>query len=140
VGEQTEQAWVAEHDGYLRLSAATRHRRAVTLESGSRVLTVVDTFDIAGDAPLRLSWHLGPGVLVDLDGTRARLSWQVGADRHQGALELPEGLAWTSHTADTDRILGWYSPRFGRRVPAISLVGRGTGSSATRLVTILTLP
>jgi hypothetical protein len=113
----------------------------VTLESSRRVLTVVDTFDISGAAPLRLSWQLGPGVLVELDGTRTQLSWRAGRDRrHQGTLELPEGLTWTSHTAQTDPILGWYSPRFGHRVPATALVGRGMGSSSTRLVTVLTLP
>jgi hypothetical protein len=139
VGELPLQTWTAEHDGYLRLSASTLHRRGVTLDSGRRVVTVVDTLDINGEAPLRLSWHLGPGVVVDLDGTRAQLSWQVGADSHHGTLVLPEALAWTSHTAEIDPILGWYSPRFGRRVPTTSLVGRGT-SSSTRVVTVLELP
>ncbi len=134
------QTWTAEHNGYLRLSTSTVHRRSVTLESRRRALTVVDTFDITGEVSLQLSWHLGPGVLVDLDGTAVALGWQVGADRLRGTLVLPEGLAWTSHTAETDPVLGWYSPRFGRRVPATSLVGRGTGSSSTRLVTVLTLP
>ena len=71
------------------------HRRSVTLDSPGRRLTVVDTFDAAVAAPLRLSWHLGPDVVVDLDGTNATLSWQVGLDRRQGRLALPEGLTWT---------------------------------------------
>jgi hypothetical protein len=140
VGEQPVQTWTAQHDGYLRLSTPTVHRRSVTLESSTRVLTVVDTFDTAGEVSLQLSWHLGPDVLVDLYGTHAALTWRVGADRHHGTLVLPDGLAWTSHTAEIDPVLGWYSPRFGHRVPATSLVGRGTGSSSTRLVTVLTLP
>jgi hypothetical protein len=140
VGEQPVQAWTAEHDGYRRLSASMVHRRAATLDSSKRVLTIVDTLDTSEAAPLRLSWHLGPGVLVELDGTTARLSWRAGPDRRQGMLELPEGLTWTAHTAQTDPIVGWYSPRFGHRVPATALVGRGTGSASTRLVTVLTLP
>ena len=140
VADRPVQTWAAEHDGYRRLSASVVHRRTVTLESSRRVLTVIDTFDIGAAAPLRLSWQLGPGVLVALDGTRAQLSWQAGADRHQGLLELPDGLSWTSRTAQTDPILGWYSPRFGHRVPAAALVGRGMGSSSTRLITVLTLP
>jgi hypothetical protein len=104
------------------------------------MLTAVDTFDAAGEVSLRLSWHLGPGVHVDLDERHAALTWLVGSDRHQGSLELPDGLAWTSHTGEIDPVLGWYSPRFGDRVPTTSLVGQGTGSSATRLVTVLTLP
>src|SRR5205823_10295870 len=102
--------------------------------------TVVDTFDAVKEIPLVLSWHLGPDVLVDLDGAVAELTWRAGPDRQRGALVLPDGLAWTSHTAELDPVLGWYAPRFGHRVPATSLVGRGTRSSSTRLVTVLRLP
>jgi hypothetical protein len=104
------------------------------------MLTAVDTFDAAGEVSLQLSWHLGPGVLVDLAGRHAALTWLIGSDRHQGSLELPDALAWTSHTGEVDPVLGWYSRRFGDRVPTTALVGQGTGSSSTRLVTALTLP
>jgi hypothetical protein len=112
----------------------------VTLDSPGRRLTVVDTFDTAAEVPLQLSWHVGPDVQVDLDGARAALTWQVGRDSQLGKIVLPDALAWTSHRATVDPVSGWYSPRFGRRVAATSLVGRGTGSSATRLVTVLELP
>jgi hypothetical protein len=140
VGELPVQTWTAEHDGYRRLSTPTVHRRSVTLDSARRCLTVVDTFDAAGEVPLRLSWHLGPDVMVELDGARAALTWPVGPNNVRGRLLLPEGLAWTSHRADTDPVVGWYSPQFGSRVAATSLVGRGTGSSSTRLVSVLELP
>ncbi len=140
VGEQPVQTWSAEHDGYLRLNTPTMHRRSVTLDSPGRRLTVVDTFDATAAAPLRTSWHLGPDIVVDLDGAQARLSWQVGRDRRQGRLVLPEGLAWIVHRADANGAVGWYSPRFGVRVPSTSLVGRGLASSSTPLVTELELP
>jgi hypothetical protein len=110
------------------------------LDSANRVLTFVDTFDTACDVSLRLSWHLGPGVLLDLDGVVATLTWRLGRDRRSATLLLPDALVWSAHTGETDPPLGWYSPRFGRRGPATSLVGRGTGSSATRLQSVLTLP
>lgn len=140
VGEQAVQTWSAEHDGYRRLSVPAVHRRSVTLDSPGRTLTVVDTFDTLGEVPLRLSWHLGPEVSVDLDGAAATLTWQLGPARRRATLALPDGLAWTAHTGEVDPVLGWYSPRFGRLVPTTSLVGRGTGSSASELVTVLTLP
>jgi hypothetical protein len=139
VGEQPVQTWSAEHDGYRRLSTPTVHRRSVTLDSPGRSLTVVDTFDTTAGVPLRLSWHLGPDVLVELDGAQASLTWQVGPDSRRATLVLPEVLSWTSHRADVDPVLGWYSPRFGRRVGATSLIGLGRGSSSTRLVTVLEL-
>jgi hypothetical protein len=141
VGEQPVQTWSAEHDGYRRLSTPTVHRRSVELDSPRRRLTVIDTFETtAAEIPLRLSWHLGPDVMVELDGAQAALTWSVGPSDRRGRIALPEILAWTSHRADNHPGLGWYSPRFGRRVAATSLVGRGTGSSSTRLVTVLELP
>jgi hypothetical protein len=140
VGEQPLQSWSAEHDGYRRLSPPTVHRRSVTLDSPGRRLTVVDTFDTTAEVPLRLSWHLGPEVHVDLNGAVATLSWQVGPNSRRGTLVLPEGLAWTVHRAEVEPISGWYSPRFARRVVATSLVGLGTGSSSMRLVTVVRLP
>jgi hypothetical protein len=116
------------------------HRRSVTLDSPGRTLTVVDTFDTAALVPLRLSWHFGPEVNVDLNGSLAALSWQVGLNRRRGTLILPQGLAWTTYRAEVAPISGWYSPRFARRVVATSLVGLGTGSSSMRLVTVVRLP
>jgi hypothetical protein len=140
VGEQPMQTWTANHDGYLRLDPPTRHRRSVTLDSPRRRLTVIDTFETPAAVSVRLNWHLGPDIIVDLDGTRATLLWQRGPDRIQGTMLLPEGLSWTVDRASLDPIIGWYSPRFGTRVPATSLVGHGTAASTTRLVTELELP
>jgi Heparinase II/III-like protein/Heparinase II/III N-terminus len=140
VGEQPVQTWSAEHDGYLRLKTPTMHRRSITLDSPGRRLLIVDTFDGTAAVPLRLSWHLGPDIEVDLDGAYANLAWQVGRDRRQGTLVLPTALVWNLHRADVDPIDGWYSPRFGARAPTTSLVGRGTASSSTHLVTELELP
>jgi hypothetical protein len=140
VGEQPVQTWTAEHDGYRRLKAAVTHRRSVTLASPQRRLTIIDTFDAMTEHPIRLSWHLGPHILVDLNRGYASLSWSVGPERRRGSLLLPSGLTWTSHRADVDPVEGWYSPRFGARVPATSLIGQGMASFSTRLVTELELP
>jgi hypothetical protein len=140
VGEQPVQSWSAEHDGYKRLNSSTIHRRSVTLDSPRRRLTVVDTFDATAAVSVRMSWHLGPDILVDLDGVQARLSWHLGPDQWQGTLMLSGALAWTLHRAEVDPVRGWYSPRFAARVPATSLVGHGVASCSTRLVTQLELP
>jgi hypothetical protein len=140
VRERPVQSWSAEHDGYLRLDTPAMHRRSVTLDSRKRRLTVVDAVDTTAGVPLRLSWHLGPDILVELSGACAGLSWTVGAERRQGTLMLPGPLTWTSHRAEVTPIEGWYSPRFGRRIPATSLVGSGMASSSTCLITELELP
>ena len=89
VGEQPVQTWSAEHDGYTRLKTPATHRRSVTLDSSRRRLTVVDTFDATAAVPLRLSWHFGPDIVVDLDGADASLSWEVGPEQRQGTIVLP---------------------------------------------------
>ncbi len=140
VGDQPVQTWSAEHDGYARLPQPTIHRRSVTLDSPGRQLMVVDTFDTSADVRSILWWHLGPDVGVDLDGARAVLSWPAGSKRRKGVLTLPPELVWTCHRADVDPVAGWYSPRFGRRVPATALAGRGMATAGSRFVTTLELP
>ena len=51
---------------------------------------------------------------------------------------LPGELSWTAHRGEEDPILGWYSPGFGRRTPATSLIGHGHASASSSLVTRLT--
>jgi Heparinase II/III-like protein/Heparinase II/III N-terminus len=140
VGDQPVQRWSAEHDGYLRLTTPAMHRRSVTLDSPKRRLTVADTVDTTAKIPLRLSWHFGPDILVELSGACAKLSWTVGTETRRGTLILPVALTWTCHRAEVTPIEGWYSPRFGARVPATSLVGTGIASSSACLITELQLP
>jgi hypothetical protein len=105
-----------------------------------RRLTFIDTFDVTEVIPVRLSWHLGPGILVDLDRVQATLIWGVGPERKQGKLALDPRLAWTLHQAEVKPIAGWYSPRFGTRVEATCLVGLGMVAPSTSLTTELELP
>jgi hypothetical protein len=131
------QTWTAQHDGYRRLAVPTLHRRAVSLDSTNRLFSVVDTLDTGGWVEIRLSWHLGPDVCADLDGAVATLSWTTAGRLRRAVLVLPGELRWSAHTGEENPVLGWYSPGFGRRLRSTSLVGTGTGSSTTRLVTTL---
>jgi hypothetical protein len=136
--EGRRQSWIAEHDGYRRLPVPATHRRAVSLDADSRTLTVVDTLHTFAEVPVRLSWHLGPDVTALLDGTLALLSWRTGGELREAILALPGELRWTAHRGEEDPIRGWYSSGFGRRVPATSLIGQGSTSASTPLVTRLT--
>ncbi len=140
VGDQPVQTWSAQHDGYARLADPTMHSRSVSLDSPGRRLRVIDTFDVGGNVPMRVWWHLGPDIQVQLDGPSATLIWEVGTQRKQGQLVLDEGLVWTVHRAELDPPAGWYSPRFGSRIPTIALVGQGMAAASTRIVTELELP
>ena len=117
-------SWTAEHDGYRRLDPPAVHRRTVRLDRCERRVTVVDRVRSGGRHRCRLAFHLGPAVHADLSGAVAHLEWPV-AGRGSATLRLPERLCWSAHRGETDPIAGWHSPGFGRREPAITLVGRG---------------
>jgi hypothetical protein len=122
LGDITE--WTAEHDGYLSLRPPARHRRTVQLDKASRSIAIVDQID-GGSHDLRLTFHLGPDVRAELDGPSALLSWPGASPPGSARLELPCGLEWSLHRGETDPVLGWYSGRFGHRVPATTLLGCG---------------
>lgn len=131
--------WVAHHTGYARLDPALRHTRRVTLDSLTGDLVVVDTLTASSQHTARLHWHLGPEVSVSLREAAADLIWPAPGGTQRAVLQLPGELGWTLHRGETGPVLGWYSPRFGERVPSPSLVGIGVWSGTMTLRTSLTL-
>jgi len=128
--------WAAGHDGYLALDPPARHHRQVRLDRAARRLEITD--EVTGGHPLALAFHLGPDVEAELDGATARLRWPAApAAAGRARLELPAGLEWSMHRGSTEPILGWYSPGLGRRVPAVTLIGRGVATPGAALRTQL---
>ncbi|APY85892.1 heparinase [Streptomyces alfalfae] len=124
--------WCAEHDGYQR----STHRRRVELRADSRELRVVD--EVRGPSrAARLAFHLGPAVTADLVGSRAVLTWTRDGEDRSAVLDLPGELTWRAHRGETDPPLGWYSPGFGRKEPATTLVGTGFADGVTGFTTVL---
>jgi hypothetical protein len=128
--------WTAEHDGYASLDPPALHRRSVLLDRASRSLDIIDEIEGSGQ-DVRLAFHFGPEVRVELDGVAAVLSWPQAGMPGAARLELPDALGWSLHRGETDPILGWYSPGLGRRVPAYTLIGRGRSSPGAPLATRL---
>ena len=128
--------WTAEHDGYTSLDPPALHRRSVLLDRASRSIDIIDEIE-GGSYDIRLAFHLGPEVQVELDGACAILDWPAAATPGTARLELPSGLRWTLHRGQSDPILGWYSPGLGRRIPAFSLLGSGRCVAGAPLATRL---
>ena len=125
--------WSAEHDGYRRLEDPAIHRRTVRFDRAASTLEVTDVV-LSGEAhDARLSWPLGPQVEVDLVGPVAHLRWPGGAAH----FVLEPALTWRLHRGDQDPVDGWYSPGFGRKVPAPILVGTGHAGRASTFVCTL---
>ncbi len=136
--EDGVETWSAEHDGYSRLDPPAVHRRTVRLDGGAHRLDIVDR--VESDAPhrCRLAFHLGPFVRSALEGSAATLSWPGPKGGGSATLSLPPVLQWTAHRGETDPILGWYSPQFGRKEPTTTILGTGyCGSDGGELRTVL---
>jgi hypothetical protein len=128
--------WTAEHDGYASLDPPALHRRSVLLDRASRSIDITDEIE-GGSHDIRLAFHLGPEVQVQLNESCAVLSWAAASVPVAARLELAPGLRWTLHRGEIDPILGWYAPGLGRRVPAFSLLGRGRSAPDAPLATRL---
>ncbi|KUL55426.1 heparinase [Streptomyces sp. NRRL F-4489] len=124
--------WCAEHDGY----AGTVHRRLVELSAARRELRVVD--EVRGPRrTARLVFHLGPAITAELVGNQAELTWTRDGETRSAVLDLADELCWRAHRGETDPPLGWYSPGFGRKEPATTLVGTGFSDGAAAFTTVL---
>ena len=134
-------SWCAEHDGYRRLDPPAMHRRTVHLDRERRRIIVVDAVRSTGRRRCLLAFHLGPSVGVELTGCSAHLEWSSERGAVSAILHLPVALRWTAHRGEVDPILGWYSPRFGVRQAAVTLLGSGTCiAGLTELVSFLEFP
>ncbi|MEV0222465.1 alginate lyase family protein [Streptomyces sp. NPDC050704] len=127
--------WSAEHDGYQ----GSVHRRRVELTAATPELRVVD--EVRGQPGphrvVRLAFHLGPAIAADLVGNRAQLTWTRDGEERSAVLDLPGELSWRAHRGESDPPLGWYSPGFGRKEPATTLVGTGSADGAVEFTTVL---
>jgi hypothetical protein len=97
------------------------HERSVIVEGTG--LTIEDRVDRPTTAISR--FHLGPLVDCLLEGSVARLTWQIGGLSRSATVHLPETMAWTAVRGDGEKPLGWFSPAFGVRLPTFTLEGRG---------------
>jgi hypothetical protein len=133
-----ELSWQACHDGYRALDPPAVHRRAVTLHRTRREIAITDLVTAGGVHQLRLAFHLGPSIEARLDQATARLRWESRTGPTRAVLALPADLEWAAHCGATAPVLGWYSPRFGTKLPTTTLVGTGrTSPGVTQLVTRL---
>ncbi len=126
--------WTASHDGYTRLDDPATHQRTIRFDRAARTLRVADTVTSNEQHDGRLCWPLGPQVEVVLRKATATLTWDGG----RALLALEPSLSWSVHRGDNEPVDGWYSPGFGRKVPASILVGTGRVGRGTTLRTTLT--
>ena len=136
-GFREVQSFRATHDGYAQLDPPVVHERIVELDRTARRISITD--QVTGQSPhlVRLAFHLGPQVGVQLSGSTAELAWRGAAGDVHATLRLPKRLRWSENRGETEPVLGWYSPEFARRVPTTTLLGVTDTDSNLHLVSVL---
>jgi Heparinase II/III-like protein len=110
--------WEGEHDGYERLPAPARHRRAI-LRLGEHWL-VLDDLNSAEKHSYRLHWLLlDAGHEWDAEAKRLRLDTSAGAYYLQAGILNGEG-ACSLVRADESSPRGWRASYYNYREPALS--------------------
>jgi hypothetical protein len=123
-----EDLWLAEHDGYLRLTDPVLHRRRLQYRKPERVLVVTD--ELVGKArhAYELHWHFSEGCEVKVSGNDA---W-VRCERTEIRITTSCGSHPEVIRGSDTPPLGWISRRFGQKQPTPCLRWRGEmGSDAT---------
>ena len=131
--------WTARHAGYARQPGSPVHERTVILDRQERQLTVEDHVRGRGRFAVRLAYHLGPAIEARLDPGGADLMWPIEDGMRRARIILPQALTWRAWRGSQEPMLGWYSPGFGEKLPATSLVGEGWVDADQMLRTVLAI-
>ena len=113
---------IGEHDGYRRLTDPVLHRRTLSLDPESRVLTIRD--DIVAQANHDLAWyfHLAEDAAVSAGHPNR---YRINVPGGTVMLEVDLRLAVDTLTGSEDPIGGWVSRGYHRKVPTTTLIARG---------------
>ena len=133
-----------EHDGYRRLGV--KHRRMVQcVTEGAWV--IVDDLLGAGEHELRLHWLLpdlplevitNPPLCAVLSAGKVRFRWNIFSSSPGSAAIIRGGKNRAGDIVCGDEeLLGWESPTYGERCPAISLLHRVRAPLPVRIVTVI---
>jgi len=133
-----------EHDGYRRLGV--KHRRMVQCVTED-AWVVVDDLLGAGKHELRLHWLLpdlsfaamaaSPFCAV-FSAEEKRFRWTVFSSSPGSAAIIRGGTNVAGNiVGGNEELLGWESPTYGERCPAISLLHRVEAPLPVRIVTVI---
>ncbi len=109
----------AQHDGYTRLAEPVIHAREIIHDKNRAGFAIVDSFSGKGEHNITLCFNLHPEVMLQKKGKNT-LELVRGRDRVR--LGLDPRLQIKLYKGSIKPIAGWYSPRFGVKVAAYSVM------------------
>jgi len=130
-----DQAFVqAFHKGYARLAFPLNHERSFLWERQKQSWTIDDRLETQGPHRIRQTFHFHPHCRVQ--SLKPGL-FEVSIDKPVLRLKLDSRLQPSLHRGEEDPIWGWYSSRFGEKVPAFTLVGETAIQKTETVQTLL---
>lgn len=137
----------AEHDGYQRLGLV--HRRDVTVEGPRWIVTDHVLPNREKRQPVMASlqwllpdweWHLeGSTLRLESPHGRVELNIETSGDERADHSLIRAGES-IHGPAKADPVLGWFSPTYGVKEPALSFIAEVNGSPPFTITTTWTLP
>jgi len=112
---------VGEHNGYARLANPVLHRRTLSLDAASRVLTVRDDIVAQGTHQIAVRFHLAEDAVLS---TERPNQYRIAVSGGAVTLELDAQLTVEIWHGSEDPIEGWVSRGYHRKVPTATLIAR----------------
>jgi hypothetical protein len=128
------QRFVGEHYGYDRLPDPVIHRREIVFHAAQQVIEVTDMLRCDGEHAARRFWHFAEDCQVERTDTGLRIT----TGRTQVLMESQETDKVEIHRAGSAQQGGWVSRRFGRKLPATTVVWHSAVKGVTVLRTRIT--
>ncbi|MFB3904130.1 MAG: alginate lyase family protein [Acidobacteriota bacterium] len=109
------------HDGYRRLGDPVTHYRRLRLFKKSHTLAIVDRLECHSSHEVEILFHFSPSCRVAQVKSNCFL---VTNSEKALLVQLDPRLQLRIEQGATSPIFGWYSPAFGFKQPAVTLVGK----------------
>ncbi|MGS0685634.1 alginate lyase family protein [Nakamurella sp. GG22] len=126
----------AEHDGYGRLDPPVRHRRWLIAPPEQATVLVVDLLTGAGEHDATVSWPLAPKLRPSQSARGFRVE-QTNGPGLQVCYAATVETRGSQVRGEKDSLLGWWSERLERPVPASLLGVHGSGPLPLVFATLL---
>lgn len=143
--KETENLISAEHDGYLKHGIL--HRRTLERESNLnwKVLDELIVVKKSGEHRHRLHWLLADGRYtlqnnqIKVFHPKARISLTISSNVNPAQIQLIRAGEIICGTGTSPANLGWFSPAYSEKVPALSLLLEASSPDTVEFITLIHL-
>jgi Heparinase II/III-like protein/Heparinase II/III N-terminus len=130
--EESEEVWVAQHDGYSRLRDPVIHRRSIRFDRTERCFYFIDSLQCREKHEVEIHWHCSEQcvLLVKEDIVQIRVEDVLVEIKMPDTIWQPDVIH-----GRMDPPLGWISRSFDSKVQSPTIRWKGTIEGATHLAT-----